>query len=190
MLPKADELLFALKSFVAAMAAFYLACWLGLDKPFWAMTSAYIVALPLTGAMLSKAVFRFIGTMIGSTAAVVMVPNLVNAPVLLCLAMAGWIGGCLYLSLLDRSPRSYTFILAGYTAAIIGFPSVADPNMIFQTALTRVEEIVIGIACTTVVGTVVFPRSLGPEIARRIERWVRPTNEWAAASLAGEDEDK
>ena len=190
MLPKADELLFALKSFVAAMAAFYLACWLGLDKPFWAMTSAYIVALPLTGAMLSKAVFRFIGTMIGSTAAVVMVPNLVNAPVLLCLAMAGWIGGCLYLSLLDRSPRSYTFILAGYTAAIIGFPSVTDPNMIFQTALTRVEEIVIGIACTTMVGTVVFPRSLGPEIARRIARWVQPTNEWAAASLAGEDEDK
>ncbi len=189
MIPKPDEMLFALKTFAGAMAAFYLACWLGLDKPFWAMTSAYIVAQPLTGAMRSKAVFRFIGTMIGSTAAVVMVPSLVNAPVLLCLAMAGWIGGCLYLSLLDRSPRSYTFILAGYTAAIIGFPSVTDPNMIFQTALTRVEEIVIGITCTTFLGAIVFPRPMGPVIARRIARWVPPTNDWAVASLVGKDED-
>jgi uncharacterized membrane protein YccC len=189
MFPKPDEMLFALKTFAGAMAAFFLACWLGLDKPFWAMTSAYIVAQPLTGAMRSKAVFRFIGTMIGSTAAVVMVPNLVNAPVLLCLAMAGWIGLCLYLSLLDRSPRSYTFILAGYTAAIIGFPSVTNPGMIFETALTRVEEIVIGIACTTLVGAIVFPRPMGPVIARRIARWVPPTNDWAVASLVGKEED-
>ena len=189
MIPKVDELVFSLKTFAGAMAAFYLACWLGLDRPFWAMTSAYIVAQPLTGAMRSKAVFRFIGTMIGSAAAVAMVPNLVNAPGLLCLAMAGWVGMCLYFSLLDRSPRAYTFILAGYTAGIIGFPSVTDPDMIFQTALTRVEEIILGIVCTSVVGNVVFPRPLGPVIARRIACWVRPTNDWAVASLAGEDED-
>ncbi len=188
-LPKPDELLFALKTFVGAMMALAFALWLGLDNPYWCMATAYIVAQPLTGAMRSKALYRFCGTFIGGVASVVLVPNLVNAPVLLCLGLSMWIGLCLYLSLLDRSPRAYLFMLAGYTAGIIGFPSVADPGDIFQTALTRVEEISIGIACTTLVGTVVFPRPLGPVLAARIQSWLKPAGDWAEAALAGREED-
>jgi uncharacterized membrane protein YccC len=188
-MPKPDELLFALKTFAGAMAALGIAFWLGLDNPYWAMATAYIVAQPLTGAMRSKALYRFIGTVTGGAAAVVMVPNLVNAPMLLSLALACWVGLCLYLSLLDRTPRAYLFMLAGYTAGIIGFPSVANPGMIFQTALTRVEEISLGIVCTTLVGTLVFPRPLGPVLAARIAGWVRPGIDWAIAALQGEDED-
>lgn len=188
-MPRIDELLFALKTFAGAMAALYLALWLGLDNPYWSMATAYIVAQPFTGAMRSKAVYRFAGTTFGGIAAVALVPNLVNAPVLLSVAMALWVGLCLYVSLLDRSPRAYMFMLAGYTAGIIGFPSVVAPAGIFETALTRVEEICIGIACTTVVGTVVFPRALGPVLARRIAGWVKPAIDWATEALAGRDED-
>jgi uncharacterized membrane protein YccC len=187
-MPKPDELIFALKTFAGAMAALYLAFYLGLENPYWSMATAYIVSLPLTGAMRSKALYRFIGTLIGGTAAVALVPPLVNAPVLLSLALACWVGLCLYLSLLDRTPRAYTFMLAGYTAAIIGFPSVADPGATFQTALTRVEEISIGIACTTVVGTVFLPRAMGPALARRIAGWVRPGIDWAIAALEGHED--
>jgi uncharacterized membrane protein YccC len=189
LLPKPDELVFALKTFFGAMAALALAFWLGLDNPYWSMATAYIVAQPLTGAMRSKALYRFFGTCIGGTAAVVLVPNLVNAPVLLSLAFALWIGLCLYLSLLDRSPRAYMFMLAGYTAGIIGFPSVAAPGGMFETALTRVEEISIGIACTTLFGTILFPRPLGPVLAARIASWIKPAVEWAVAALAGKEED-
>jgi uncharacterized membrane protein YccC len=188
--PKPDELLFALKTFMGAMMALAFAFWLGLDNPYWCMATAYIVAQPLTGAMRSKALYRFCGTFIGGVAAVVLVPNLVDAPVLLSLALSLWIGLCLYLSLLDRSPRAYLFMLAGYTAGIIGFPSVEAPRLIFETALTRVEEISIGIACTTLVGTVVFPRPLGPVLAARIRAWLRPAGEWAEAALAGREEDE
>jgi uncharacterized membrane protein YccC len=185
LMPTTDELLFALKAFAGAMAALYIALWLGLENPYWAMATAYIVAQPLTGALRSKALYRFFGTLTGGTAAVVIVPNLVNAPVLLSLAMALWVGLCLYLSLLDRSPRAYMFMLAGYTAGIIGFPGIMAPGQIFQTALTRVEEISIGIACTTLVGTVVFPRPLGPVLARRVAGWARPGIAWATAALEG-----
>ncbi len=188
-LAKPDELIFALKTFAGAMIALAFAFWLGLDNPYWCMATAYIVAQPLTGAMRSKALYRFCGTFAGGVAAVVLVPNLVDAPALLCLALSAWIGLCLYLSLLDRSPRAYLFMLAGYTAGIIGFPSVTDPVHIFQTALTRVEEISIGIACTTVVGTVVFPRPLGPVLAARIRAWLKPAGDWAEAALAGREED-
>jgi uncharacterized membrane protein YccC len=188
-MPTAAELTFALKTFAGAMAALFLALWLGLDNPYWSMATAYIVAQPLTGAMRSKALYRFIGTFTGGTAAVILVPPLVNAPVLLSLAMAAWIGLCLYLSLLDRTPRAYMFMLAGYTAGIIGLPSVGAPGHIFETALTRVEEISIGIVCTTVIGTLFFPRALGPVLAKRIAGWVRPAIDWAQAALAGRAED-
>jgi uncharacterized membrane protein YccC len=188
-MPTLDELVFALKTFASAMLALYLACWLGLDNPYWAMTTAFIVAQPLTGAMRSKAAYRFAGTFAGGTAAVVMVPTLVNAPVLLCLAIALWIGLCLYLSLLDRSPRAYMFMLAGYTAGIIGLASVGTPGDIFTTALTRVEEISLGIACTTIIGTLVFPRALGPVLVSRMVAWLKPGQDWAVAALTGAPED-
>ncbi|MDE2239841.1 MAG: FUSC family protein [Rhodospirillales bacterium] len=187
-MPKPDELLFGLKTYSGAMLAFYVSCWLGLDNPYWSMATAFIVAHPFAGAMRSKALYRFFGTLIGGVAAVVMVPNLVNAPVLLCIAMALWVGLCLYIALMDRSPRAYTFMLSGYTAGIIGFPAVTDPSHIFQTALTRCEEITLGIVCTTLVGTLILPRSLGPVLARRISSWVRPAVDWASAALAGEGE--
>jgi uncharacterized membrane protein YccC len=188
-MPSLNELVFALKTFAGAMTALALAFWLGLDNPYWSMATAFIVAQPLTGAMRSKALYRFIGTFVGGVAAVVMIPNLVNAPVLLSLAMATWIGLCLYLSLLDRSARAYLFMLAGYSAGIIGFPTIAAPGTIFHVAVTRVEEISIGIVCTSLFGTVLFPRPLGPVLAARIVAWVKPAAEWAAAALAGEQED-
>ena len=187
-MPKPDELLFALKCFAGAMAALYISLWLGLDAPYWALATSYIVALPFAGGMLSKSLYRILGTFIGGAAAVAMVPNLVDAPVLLCLCMALWIGFCLYISLLDRTPRAYLFMLAGYTAGIIGFPSVFTPGHIFQTAVTRMEEISIGIACSTVIGTLVFPRPLAPVLARRLDGWIKPAREWAVAALNGEDD--
>ncbi len=187
-MPKPDELLFALKTFASAMLALYLAFWLGLDNPYWAMATAFIVAHPLSGAVRSKSLYRFIGTLIGGTAAVALVPNLVDAPVLLSLALACWLGLCLYISLLDRTPHAYTFMLAGYTAAIIGFPSVDNPGSIFEVTLTRVEEISIGVFCTTLVSTIFLPRPVGPVLALRIAGWVRPATDWATAALAGQDE--
>ena len=79
----------------------------------------------LPSATRSKSAFRVLGTLIGAVAAVVMVPNLVDAPELLVLAMAGWTGLCLYVSLLDRTPRSYVFMLGGYTAALINYAFLA-----------------------------------------------------------------
>jgi len=189
-MPRLNELIFALKTYLGAMAALALAFWLGLDNPYWAMATAYIVAQPLTGATRSKALYRFCGTFAGGVAAVVLVPNLVDAPVLLSLAMATWIGLCLYMSLLDRTPRAYLFMLAGYSAGIIGFPAIATPGEIFHVAITRVEEISIGIVCTSLFGTVLFPRPLGPVLAARIVTWMKPAAEWAAAALAGHEEDE
>ena len=94
------------------MLALYIAMSLGLDRPYWAMASVYIASQPLSGATRSKAVYRLCATLIGAAAAVVLVPAISDAPPLLSLVLALWVAACLYLSLLDRTPRSYVCMLA------------------------------------------------------------------------------
>ena len=166
------DLVFALKTFAASMLALVIALAMDLPRPYWAMATVYITSQPLAGATSSKAFFRVMGTLVGATMTVALVPNLINAPELLCLAIALWVGLCLYLSLLDGTPRSYVFMLAGYTVALIGFPSVSEPGAIFDTAVARVEEISLGIICASLVSTIVFPRSVAPAVAHRVDNWL------------------
>lgn len=105
--PTGRDWIFSLKAFAAAMLALFIALYLGLPRPYWAMASVYIVAHPLTGATRSKALYRVLGTLLGAAASVAIVPPLVNAPVLLMAAVALWTGILLYVALLHRTPRSY-----------------------------------------------------------------------------------
>jgi uncharacterized membrane protein YccC len=68
----------------------------------------------------------------------------------------------------DRTPRSYAFLLAGYTATTIAFSSVNVPAMVFVTALSRVEEILLGIGCATLVHTLLFPRDVTTPVLKSL----------------------
>ncbi|HEY3848345.1 MAG TPA: FUSC family protein, partial [Acetobacteraceae bacterium] len=48
MLPSWRDWIFSAKTFVGAMLALWIALRMGLDRPYWAMATAYIVAQPLT----------------------------------------------------------------------------------------------------------------------------------------------
>jgi uncharacterized membrane protein YccC len=175
---------------VAVLAALYISFASDLDRPYWAMFTVFIVAQPISGAVRSKSVFRFLGTIAGAAVALLLVPPLVQAPVLLCLATSLWIGLCLYLSLQDRRPRSYAFLLAGYTAAIVGLAVVNAPETIFDTSVARVEEISIGLVCAAVAHSVFFPQNILEELTERVERTLRTGGTWIAAALApGESTD-
>lgn len=177
------EMLFSVKCFAAAMLAMAVASWAGLPRPFWALMTAYIVANPLAGAVRSKAVFRLGGTLLGCAATLLMVPALVDAPELLTLALALWVALCLFVSLLDRTPRSYLFMLAGYSAALIGFPAVSAPAGIFETASARVQEIGIGIVCAGLVHSLVWPVSMGPTLVGMVDRTLADAGAWLRAML-------
>ena len=183
-LPTTTEVLFSLKCIAAALLALYVALAFALPRPFWAMMTCYIIANPFSGPVRSKAVFRVIGTVLGSIATIILVPQLANSPELLSLALACWVGLCLFISLLDRTPRAYIFMLAGYTAALIGFPSVNDPSGIFDIALSRVEEISIGIVCASLVHGIVLPQSWGPVMLSRVTRVMYDTQKILADVFA------
>ncbi|TCV96623.1 FUSC family protein [Biostraticola tofi] len=175
-----NEIIYSLKSFSAAMLALYLSSRAGLPNTFWSLMTVYVVSQPLAGMVRSKALYRILGTFAGSTATVFMIPSLSNAPVLLTLAMALWVSLCLFVSLLDRTPKAYAFMLAGYTAALIGFPTVQHPETIFITAVSRVEEICLGILCATLVHSVVLPAGLAGTITGLMDKTLNDIRRWLA----------
>ncbi|SFJ81824.1 FUSC family protein [Bradyrhizobium sp. Gha] len=175
--------LFSANSFIAAMLAIYLAFRLGLQRPYWAMLTVYLTAQPFAGAVRSRAVYRLLGTLLGSSAAVAFVPLLVNQPFLMTAAITSWAAFCLYVSLQDRTPSSYAFLLAGYTATTVAFSSVAAPHLVFDVALARVEEIVLGICCATAVHTLLFPSDVTGALIRSIDAAVHATCAWTTEAF-------
>jgi uncharacterized membrane protein YccC len=175
---------FVLANTAAVLMALYIAFASDLERPYWAMFTVFIVANPLTGAVRSKTVFRLIGTVTGAAMALLLIPPLVDAPVLLSLAISLWIGLCLYISLQDRRPRSYAFVLASYTAAIVGFSVVNTPNAIFDTAVARVEEISVGLVCGAVAHSVIFPQNVLEGLSERIDRALHRSGTWITEALA------
>ncbi|KXO75664.1 FUSC family protein [Brucella anthropi] len=184
--PKFWDVVFSLKTFVAAMLAMWIGLMANLPNPYWSIAAVYIVAHPLSGATTSKGFYRLVGTIIGGAVTILFVPHLVNSPEILTLAIGLWMGICLAISLLDGTPRSYLFMLAGYTVAIASFAVVSVPETTFDYAVGRVEEIAIGIICAAVVNRLVFPRHSGPVLVSRIDNWLRDGSKLALASMRGE----
>lgn len=182
--PHARQWLFSLKAFAAAMLALYIALSFGLPRPYWAMATVYFVSNPLSGATRSKAAYRVAGTLLGATAAVITVPQLVSMPIVLTGAVALWIMVLVYLSLLQRGPRGYVFLLAAYTLPIVALPAVMQPADIFDVAVARIEEIVIGIVCASLVGAIVFPAKVAPALRERARIWLDDAAAWAGDIVA------
>lgn len=186
----AEAMLFSVKTFTAAMLAYYIALSTGLPKPYWAIVTVYIVSQTSAGASFSRGVYRFAGTIVGAAATVAIIPNFVNDPIACSVALALWIGLCLYLSLLDRTPRAYAFVLAGYTASLIGFPSVFDPGAVFDTASVRVQEISLGILCAVLVHRLVLPKPMTGLFTGKLSATLRDARRLAGDALKGLPEAK
>lgn len=180
-----DALLFSVKSFAAAMLAYYIALRAGVPKPSWAIVTVYIVSQNSAGASLGRGVYRFVGTIVGAVATVAIIPCFVNDPIVCSVVLAGWIGLCLYLSLLDRTARAYAFVLSGYTASLIGFPGVFDPAAIFDTASVRVQEISIGIFCAVLVHRFVLPKRMTGQFTAKLSATLQDARRLVGDALHG-----
>lgn len=140
---------YALRNAMAMCLALSIAYGLQLDEPYWAMTSAAVVSFPTVGGVISKSLGRIVGSMLGATAALIIVGQTLNEPWLFALSIAGWLALCTWVSNHYQNNVAYAFSLAGYTAAIIAFTSVnvVEIDDIWTIAQARVCEVISGILC-------------------------------------------
>lgn len=173
--PSKLDWIFATKTFVAGILALYIAFSLNLAYPIWAIGTVFVIANPYSGMTSSKSIYRLLGTLLGAIVSIAVTPFLINTPMLFTLFLASWVGFCLYISMLDRTPRSYVLMLAGYTTVIICYNMVyyADTVSIFDMALGRFLEITVGVVCSAIVTTTIFPMHIGPAVETRVAKTIQ-----------------
>lgn len=185
-----SAVLFSIKTCLAGFLALYVALELNLDKPAWSLTTAYIASQLYSASTLSKSVFRLLGTILGGLFIFLIYPITVLTPVLFSLCVSIWVAVCLYLSLHDRTPKSYVFMLAGYSAAIMGFPDVTEPLAISYTVISRIEEISVAIICSSLVHSLILPVSMRNILENSVNSWYDSAKKLCNEMLSGKPQDK
>ena len=164
-----ERLIFVGRSAFAAFLALWIAFRLGLDSPGTAMTTTFILALPSSGMVLEKAFYRLLGTVVGCSAALVLIALFPQQAPVLLVGLAVWVGLCTAGAAMHRNQQSYSFVLAGYTACMIAVPALDNPAGVFAAAVTRATEVGLGVIVAAIVHDVLFPRAHGRQVQRTVQ---------------------
>lgn len=147
------------KVLIAAFLTLWLAMRLELPQPRTAMITVFIVMQPQSGQVFAKSFYRFLGTLAGSAMMVTLIALFAQNTELFLGSLAIWVGICSAGAARCRNFRAYGFVLAGYTAAMVGLPALAQPDGAFMAAVWRVLEISLGILCATVISAAILPQT-------------------------------
>ncbi|WP_250512812.1 FUSC family protein [Caballeronia sp. INDeC2] len=173
------------KAVLAALLSLWIAMRLDMQQPRTAMTTVFVVMQPQSGMVLAKSFYRFCGTMVGLVVMMVFISLFSQQPVLFLSATALWVGICTAGAARNRNFRSYGFVLAGYTAALIGIPAAQHPEAAYLSALTRVGEVTLGIVCSGAVSALIFPQHAGEQVRTTVRRRFTQFVDYVCRALAG-----
>jgi uncharacterized membrane protein YccC len=174
---------FAVKTFVAGLSALYVAFWLGLDEPRWALLTVYIVSQPEGGLVLAKGFYRALGTAAGLLFSTLLVFSFAQYGDLFMPSLALWIGISNFAARATRNFLSYGFLLAGYTAAIVGIPAALNPDQAYALIVARGTEVAVGIAFAALFSRLLFPRDLGQRLLALTRKVIIQAREFAFAAF-------
>ena len=147
----APTILYCLRTLTAIALALYTAFALQLQSPLSSVITVLIVANPVTGALVSKSLWRLFGTFVGAAAAVLVMAAFAQSPMLFAIVFSVWIGLACIVATLLRFFRAYGAVLAGYTLIIVCAPAFNDPDSVFVSALSRLSAVSVGIAAAALV---------------------------------------
>ncbi len=156
----APVLIYMAKAIIAALMALWISMKLNLPDPRTAIFTVFIVMQPQSGLVFSKSYYRVLGTIAGVGMSLVIMGMFSQDPAWFIAFFALWIGLTTAAGFKYRNFQFYGFVLAGYTMCIVALPVIETPLEIFDIAVSRFSEVVVGILSATVVSDVIFPRRL------------------------------
>lgn len=179
----------ALRIWLAAVAALYVAFWLQLGGASSAAVTVAILAQPTRGAALAKAVNRIAATFIGATMSIVIAGLFPGERVGLLGAFILWMCVCVFIASYFRGFRAYAAVLSGYTVGIITVVNIDAPQKVFATMTDRVAAITIGILCVTLINDLFGSPPVWPGLERRITQTWHDVRDYARGVLGGARDD-
>src|SRR6266699_1925825 len=178
----------ALRIWLAAVTALYVAFWLQLGGASSAAVTVAILAQPTRGAALAKAANRIAATFIGATMSIVIAGLFPGERVGLLAAFILWMCVCVFVGSYFRGFRAYAAVLSGYTVGIITVVNIDTPQKVFATMTDRVAAITIGILCVTLINDLFGSPPGWPTLERRITQAWHDVRDYARDVL-GEAKD-
>lgn len=163
---------FAIKLALAGCLALYLSQVLALKQPVWSLVTVIMLMLPMyVGAVAEKSVFRALGTVVGGLLAVFLVGNFTSSGPTFLLLTGGIVMVCVYFNGGTRAP--YAFFLTALTLMVVVSRTIQEPSSVWEVALYRVEEILLGIFCSLLVTAVLWPRYARDDFSDRAQEALR-----------------
>jgi uncharacterized membrane protein YccC len=172
---------FGIRIWLAVVVALAASFWLELEAPASAAITVAILAEPTRGRALEKACFRLIATVIGVTAAIIIVGLFSQARDLILAAFALWVGLCVYAAGLLDGNRAYAAVLSGYSVGLIAIQQLDTPDHVFESGMARGAAIAVGIAAIAVVNDVLAAPDGHALLATRLAALHRRVRDYAAA---------
>jgi uncharacterized membrane protein YccC len=179
----ADSWAFGIRIWLAIVVALAASFWLQLEAPASAAITVAILAESTRGRALEKAGFRLVATILGVTAAIVIVGLFSQARDLMLLAFAAWIGLCVYAAGLLDGSRAYAAVLSGYSVALIAIQQLDSPGRVFESGMARGAAIAVGIGAIAVVNDLLAAPDSHPLLAVQLAALHRRVRDYARAIL-------
>jgi uncharacterized membrane protein YccC len=159
---------FGVRIWVAVVAALAASFWLDLEAPASAAVTVAILAVPTRGGALDKARFRLAATIIGVTAAIVIVALFSQTRDLMLAVFAAWVGLCVCAAGLLDGNHAYAAVLSGYTVALIAIQQLDAPEHVFESGMARGAAIAVGVAAIAVVNDLLAAPDSFPQLASQL----------------------
>ncbi|ARS51707.1 FUSC family protein [Kushneria konosiri] len=160
--PDINTLKFATKGLVAMTLSLYLAMEMQLDRPYWALISAVFLQIrPQSGLVIEKGLCQIGGTIIGGGLGVLIMALSMQMPAIALMMLMVWVFICATSSSLTRNFNlTYGFAMGAATAILVVVLTIVNNNSsqgVFDIAVARVSEIVLGATCATLVSMLLWP---------------------------------
>ncbi|MGD9509489.1 MAG: FUSC family protein, partial [Geminicoccaceae bacterium] len=156
--------IFGTKAALAGLASILLAFRFHLDDPQWALLTVFVTMAPQAGHVAAKGLARIVATLVGGVAALVLIGLFAQAPLLFLFGLSLWLALCTFAARSYRNYIAYAWVLAGFTASIVGIGASDMPDQAFDIAVARVSEIILGVGCAFFFSAIALPERLGAEL--------------------------
>ncbi|MCP9319879.1 FUSC family protein [Acetobacter persici] len=177
--------LFCLRTWLSAVLALSTAFWLQLSSPGSAAVTVMILAQPLRGQVLSKAVYRLMGTMVGAFVALFLTACFNQDRAVFLGGVGLWLTLCTIVGTLEKDFRAYAAMLSGYTVAIVGISCIDNPGAVFDVTVNRVSAIVVGIAATAAINDIFGSPTAWEKLATNLHRVANMVKHISRDAIAG-----
>ncbi len=158
---------FGIKYALAGTLAFYVSLLVRLEVPAWSLLTVMVLMLAqYVGAVAEKSFFRFIGTLVGAVLGFLITGALQQNPMIFLLAVGVVVA--ISITMFGQSRAPYAFFLLGLTVVVVASNGMANPDFSWQVALSRSEEVTVGVLCTMLVTSLVWPRFAGQEFREKV----------------------